>query len=279
MAQTLEPEMQTDPRFSNFTYYVMSSFVKFLEGAGARIVPLVPSMNETYTLATLKKLNGVFLPGGDGDYETYARFLYAKVLELNDNGTYIPIWGTCMGFEQLANFTAHNGDPNEKFYLTHRSLPLQFIQDPRDSQMFGSMSDEAFLFENHNYTYNGHNWGIPPEKFVTDPGLAAMFTATAISVMPDGDGRQFVTAMEGKRYPVFGTLFHPEMASQLFIDNYGANHEWLSIKLNRQFSDQFVYFARHSPSYYGDFLQVQADVIENHPTIMTPNQDLVYVFN
>jgi hypothetical protein len=44
VAQTLEPEMQTDPRFANYTYYVMSSFVKFLEGAGARVVPLVPTM-------------------------------------------------------------------------------------------------------------------------------------------------------------------------------------------------------------------------------------------
>jgi hypothetical protein len=44
VAQTLEPEMITDPRFANYTYYVMSSFVKFLEGAGARVVPLVPTM-------------------------------------------------------------------------------------------------------------------------------------------------------------------------------------------------------------------------------------------
>jgi hypothetical protein len=36
--------MLTDPRFANYTYYVMSSFVKFLEGAGARVVPLVPTM-------------------------------------------------------------------------------------------------------------------------------------------------------------------------------------------------------------------------------------------
>ena len=99
VAQTLEPEMQTDPRFANYTYYVMSSFVKFLEGAGARIVPLVPSMSEAEAIARLEKINGVFLPGGDGDYEKFARFLYKKVLETNDNGTYLPIWGTCMGYE------------------------------------------------------------------------------------------------------------------------------------------------------------------------------------
>jgi hypothetical protein len=43
----------------------------------------------------------------------------------------------------------------------------------------------------------------------------------------------------------------------------------LSIKLNRHFSDYFVYLARHSTNYYGDFLQVQADIIENQVTFLT----------
>lgn len=256
----------------------MSSFVKFLQGAGARIVPLVPNMSEEETEKRLAKLNGVFLPGGDGDYETYARYLFKRLKEINDEGTYLPLWGTCMGYESIANFSAEHGDPNERMYLTHTSLPLHFVADPRDSQMYGQLQDVAFLFENHNYTYNGHNWGINPKRFETDPGLKAMFDVTAISYLPD-DGRAFVASIEGKSYPFFGTLFHPEMASQLFIDNYGANHEWLSIKLNRHFSDYFVYLARHSPNKYGDFLQVQADIIENAPTILTENQDLVYVFN
>lgn len=128
-------------------------------------------MSEEETLAKLAKLNGVFLPGGDGDYYEYAKFLYHKVLEYNRNGTFYPFWGTCMGYEQIANYTAAFGDPNELYYLTHTSLPLEFVSDPRDSLMYGQLQEEAFLFENHNYTYNGHNWGIPPEKFESDPGL------------------------------------------------------------------------------------------------------------
>jgi len=84
MAQTLEPEMQVDARFKNYTYYVMSSFVKFLQGAGARVVPLIPSMSKEETLERLKKINGVFLPGGDGDYLDYARFVFNAVKDLND---------------------------------------------------------------------------------------------------------------------------------------------------------------------------------------------------
>ncbi len=184
-----------------------------------------------------------------------------------------------MGYESIANFSAVNGDPNEKYYLTHTSLPLKFVRDPRDTLMYGQLQDEAFLFENHNFTYNGHNWGIDPSKFETDSGLKENFLVNSISYMPEPDGRPFVTSIEGKKYPIFGTLFHPEMASQLFIDNYGANHEWLSIKLNRHFSDYFIYVARHSPANYGNFKEVQADLIDNFPTILTDNQDLVYAFN
>ena len=84
VAQTLEPEMLEDPRFENYTYYVMSSFVKFLEGAGARVIPLVPTMLPSEIDTALQKINGVFLPGGDGDYYDFAKLLYQKILALND---------------------------------------------------------------------------------------------------------------------------------------------------------------------------------------------------
>ena len=88
------------------------------------------------------------------------------------------------------------------------SVSLEFIADPRDTKMFGWLQDDAFLFEDNNLTYNSHNWGTPPETFYTDEGLFNFFEPTAISFMSDGS--PFVVSMEGKSYPVFGTLFHPE---------------------------------------------------------------------
>jgi len=64
------------------------------------------------------------------------------------------------------------------------------------------------LFEDHNITWNGHNWAVNPASFETDAGLKEMFEVTAISYMPDG--RPFVASVEGKKYPFFGTQFHPE---------------------------------------------------------------------
>jgi len=65
--------------------------------------------------------------------------------------------------------------------------------------------------ENHNYLWNGHNWGTDPKLFETDAGLKETFKVLAIAYMnTETDHRPFVVAFEGKKYPFFGTLFHPE---------------------------------------------------------------------
>jgi hypothetical protein len=62
----------------------MSTFVKFLQAAGVRIIPLLPSMSDSDLDNVIPRLNGVFWPGGDGDYEAIARKILAKVMSLND---------------------------------------------------------------------------------------------------------------------------------------------------------------------------------------------------
>jgi imidazoleglycerol phosphate synthase glutamine amidotransferase subunit HisH len=49
---------------------------------------------------------------------------------------------------------------------------------------------------------------VSPNRFLTDRGLAAMFTPLAISY--DNKGRPFVALMESDKYPFFGSQFHPE---------------------------------------------------------------------
>ena len=41
LTQTLEDEMKTDPAFAGYTSYIMSSYVKYIEAQGARVVPIV----------------------------------------------------------------------------------------------------------------------------------------------------------------------------------------------------------------------------------------------
>lgn len=84
----------------------MEAYVDFISSAGARIVPLIVGESEEVTLEKLKGLNGVFMPGGDGDYVEFGRFIYNKVKEFNDQGIYYPLWGTCLGYENMAIYAA-----------------------------------------------------------------------------------------------------------------------------------------------------------------------------
>lgn len=89
---------------------------------------------------------------------------------------------------------------------------MKFTKDPRDTNMYSWLDDQAFFFEDNALAYNSHDWGIDPAKFETDNGLREMFELTAISNLPD-TGVAFSASMEGKKYPFFGTQFHPEMTS------------------------------------------------------------------
>jgi len=39
--------------------------------------------------------------GGSVSYPSSAKYLYSKIKESNKNGDFIPLWGTCMGFQWL----------------------------------------------------------------------------------------------------------------------------------------------------------------------------------
>eukprot|EP00349_Pseudokeronopsis_sp_Brazil_P010984 CAMPEP_0202977222 /NCGR_PEP_ID=MMETSP1396-20130829/84129_1 /ASSEMBLY_ACC=CAM_ASM_000872 /TAXON_ID= /ORGANISM="Pseudokeronopsis sp., Strain Brazil" /LENGTH=175 /DNA_ID=CAMNT_0049715943 /DNA_START=481 /DNA_END=1005 /DNA_ORIENTATION=+ len=162
-----------------------------------------------------------------------------------------------------------------EYEMDHGSLALEFVVDPRDTKMYGSLGDEAFFFEDHQFTYNSHHWSINPETFETDAGLGdeafffedhqftynshhwsinpetfetdeglkSMFHVTAISYMPEPDGRPIVASVESEKYPFFGTQFHPEKSTQVFLEDSGIDHSWLGIRMNAVFNDYFVYLA------------------------------------
>ena len=76
---------------------MMADYAQYIEGSGARVVPIVDTESDEETLRKLAGLNGVLFPGGagDGQYEAKARFIYEKAIEKNDGGEFFPLWGTC----------------------------------------------------------------------------------------------------------------------------------------------------------------------------------------
>ena len=88
---------KADPKFNDYSSYMMADYVQFIEGSGARVIPIIDTETDADTLAKLGKINGVLFPGGAGDdqYEAKARFVYEKAIEKNDSGEFFPLWGIC----------------------------------------------------------------------------------------------------------------------------------------------------------------------------------------
>ena len=143
LSQPLTEDFKKDPRFANKTSYIMASYINMLESSGARTVPLIFG-SENYLLL-LEVVNGVFYCGGGagGDYDKFGQSIYNYVKQMNDQGTYMPIWGTCLGFENLAMFASDNsssvliGD----LQADDENYKLEFMVDPASSRLFGPLGN------------------------------------------------------------------------------------------------------------------------------------------
>jgi len=278
LTQTLETDMQKDPRFQGYKSYIMSSYVKYMEAQGARVVPLIYGEPEDVTKEKLKHLDGVLFPGGDGDDVDIGRLVFNEIIRYNDEGHFYPAWGTCLGYENMIAYTADAGFDSWGIYDYHKvSLPVKFLKKPTETKMWKGLGLMAYEFERKNFTYNSHRYGISPDTFKTDKGLAKFWDVTSESFMPNGTA--FVASIEAKNYPIFGTQFHPEKPSELWVDGLNVNHSWESIELQMHFSRFFVEMARTNPNTFGDFNATQALEISNFDVIQSgDSQADVYVF-
>ena len=142
--------LKNDPRFADYSSYVMSDYVQFFEGSGARVIPILSTESDEVTLDKLSKINGVLFPGGAGDdlYKAKAEMVYKEAIKKNDGGEYFPLFGICMGFEDLAMFSATAGDSIlTQLESHHVSLTVKFEGDPADSEMFKGAGDMAQQYE------------------------------------------------------------------------------------------------------------------------------------
>jgi len=86
-------------------------------------------------------------------------------------------------------------------------------------------------------------YGVNPEDFKNDKGLASFYRLTSISYEPGNtpaDARPYAATMEAYNYPFTATQFHPEKSIYMFGDNMGINHSWEAVSNHGHFADQFV---------------------------------------
>lgn len=201
------------------TSHIMKSYVDWFEERGVRVIPI--PYDTTQYEAYFENVNGLFIPGGETSYimknniflETITKFFE---LSLNKN-EYFPIWGTCFGFELLM-FLIGNFK-KLKHYPAHGFYPLKITDSGYKSRLFSSFPTHYLHYlENHKSCNNNHEYGISPADFLENEHLSRFYSILATSMADNG--KEYVAAIEGRGYPVYGVQWHPERqrTSGYFVD-------------------------------------------------------------
>lgn len=257
----------------DYESYIAASYVKFVEGAGARVVPIWINKPREYYDDILPKLNGVLLPGGatwfnqSNGYADAGRHIYDVAEEINVQGGFFPVWGTCLGFE-LLTYLAANGDEHRAHCSSNnQGLPLDFKPDFRKSRMFAETPDEIIeILASEPVTPNFHQYCVTEKNFSTY-GLDREWRV--MSTNQDWNGLEFISTIEHKVLPFYGIQFHPEKNIYEWVRNKNISHTPNAIKAAQYFADFFVNEARKSGQSFQSEAEIDRHVIYNFPVAFT----------
>ena len=202
-----------------FKSLIPASYAEWIEQLGANVIPIPYTLDQDQIKTLMYQLNGLLLPGGGTQvfgpslYEFYRSRVYYVLdiaKELNEKGIHFPVWGTCMGYEQIVNWAS--GFTIWPTIVANYHVPRRVHWNKKllkNSKFRKYLSDKDLsALENQQISFFNHKFSISKENFEKNQHLKA-------SMLPIGEtyskeGVDFQSAVEGKNLPIFGTQFHPE---------------------------------------------------------------------
>jgi gamma-glutamyl hydrolase len=251
LAQPVSDEEKNDDRHS----YIAASYIKYIEGAGARVVPIPYDLPQEQLFSLFTQLNGLLFPGGGTDLNGTEYFHvqeYLLTLALK-SGKYFPVWGTCLGMQAISMIVAQ-----DLSVLTHGwdswniSMPLDFYPNAQQvrsySRLFGRQnmpSDEMFWsFQDEALTLNNHHDGVTTDNWFNNKNLATSFRV--LSTNKDRKGSRFISTAEMINYPVYIVQWHPEKPVYEWREDEDINHSYASVLANQHMANFFVNECRNN---------------------------------
>ncbi|GIQ86499.1 peptidase C26, gamma-glutamyl hydrolase [Kipferlia bialata] len=240
------------PELSSFP----ASYVKWLEGAGARVIPLYYSMpfEEMHTI--LDQLDGVLFTGGTqlisfhpiNPFSAAGQYVFNYAMDNN-----MPLWGipwtttcrcgapalgTCLGFELISCILLDDNvlKATDAYNIT---MPVEITECGKSTRMYSSQPHSEQTqsdFLSLPLSTNTHNWGIYPEQ-VEVPAFDDFCIA---SYNTDRVGQRFVSSYEHKTKPIFATQYHPEKSIYEWSTDVAINHSHAAVQAMQSLAMAFV---------------------------------------
>ncbi|KNC86757.1 hypothetical protein SARC_01091 [Sphaeroforma arctica JP610] len=233
---------------------IYASYVKWVEAAGGRAVPIHYDSSPERITELFNSVNGVLYMGGASDIQSYNPYynaglqLFELTKKANEAGKHTPLWGTCLGHEFLAVMVSEDFNILDTgFKAENLSLPLDFTNEAKDSVMFAHAPQsvmESLAIE--KITSNEHGMGVTPSRFYGNKKLNDFFKV--LSTNKDRVGAEFVSAFEARDFPIFGVQFHPEKNVFEFEKHHDTSHTASAISAALYMATEFINHARRNPN-------------------------------
>ncbi len=171
--------------------YLVASYVRWVESAGARAVPVPWSASEAELQEIFQSTNGILFPGGGTSlsghggpegvaYKAAGATLFELAKAANDAGTAYPIWGTCLGFEEVMELSVNSTAVLRRTSGTDPMLaPVTLTAAATQSKLLGGSPPTRNALENAgNVSIHLHGFGIYADTFTSNvrPALIAIQT-------------------------------------------------------------------------------------------------------
>ena len=211
--------------------YLAQSYVKWIEMSGARVVPIQYDLPAPILLSMLSQCNGFLMTGGQVDNHMISReyqdFMAAVKTSFNfirgENlrGNYYPIFAICLGFEILGMLSK---DPNMSSiierYKNYKGISNTFARNYTARNIFQKGNFRlANIFTKEEKEWQAKNPAVVENHglgFFPDKDYMKIYKKQwdIVSLAPEKHPkkRKYINMLEFKKYPFYGTQFHPEKA-------------------------------------------------------------------
>ncbi|XP_041793553.1 gamma-glutamyl hydrolase [Chelmon rostratus] len=264
--------------------YIAASYVKYIESGGSRVMPIRLTLTTAEYKNIFRQINGLLLIGGAVDLETsdfarVAKIFYTLALRANNAGDFFPIWGTCLGMQLLTVLVAGEN------LLTNTTavniaLPLNLTTEASSSRMFDGFPKELMkAVTQEPLTGNFHHYGLTVQTFQENQKLQSFFSILSTNIAENG--ANFVSTIEGKRYPFYGAQWHPEVNRFQWDTKLNFPHSPHAVQLSSLLAEFFVEEGRRSLHRFDNPEEEASSLIYNYTPVYAANftaYEQVYFF-
>nr|XP_046243759.1 gamma-glutamyl hydrolase [Scatophagus argus] len=254
--------------------FIPASYVKYMESGGSRVMPIRLTLSAAEYETIFRQINGLLLIGGAADLETsdfarVAKIFYTLARAANDAGDFFPIWGTCMGMQLLTVLVAGEN------LLTNTTaeniaMPLNLTTEATSSRMFEGFPSELMMaLSQEPLTGNFHHYGLTVKTFQENEMLQNFFSILSTNIAENG--AHFVSTIEGKRYPFYGTQWHPEVNRFQWNRKLNFPHSRHAIQLSSLLAEFFSNEGRRSLHHFDNPEEEDSSLIYSYTPVYAAN--------